>query len=417
MRSEGPSRLPGPDRLGVWVGVALLVAIVLHAVAFLALGQIKVALGFQEAEEIRTAPINVDQVEVLPPAMDDLAAQPEPTVLPDAAALLDEIDILSQLPEDMELDITPDTIDPEFAITPQQPLPEGVPQSIELDASSDFDLLSELPEIGRTEQPLPIAAEGQVIIDPGEVTVADPSLDEFTAKILKQGAEGMAPAGSLDGVVTLDDLVGLPENVLVGKKTMLPSDLLFDYNSAELRESARVGLMKLALLVERNPNLFCWIEGYTDLYGGVAFNLDLSKRRAQAVKSYLVESLRLPNAKIATRGYGRSRPLVAEGSVEEQAPNRRVEIKMRRTEPPEDEPVFIQPKEPVLDDLPPAVPREPLEPVAPKAVAVPEPEPEPVIPKAVPIPEPAPRAIPVHEPVPRAVPVPEPIPRARPVPE
>lgn len=412
MRDEGPSRLPGPDHLGWWAGVALLVAIVLHAVAFLALGQIKVALGFDEAEEMRTAPINVDQVEVLPPAMDDLPAQPEPEAVPDAASLLDEIDVLNALPEDTELDITPDTIDPEFAIKPQQPLPEGAPQAIELDAASDFDLTSELPDLGRTEAPLPLAAEGQVIIDPGEVTVADPNLDEFTEEILKQGAGGNAPAGSLDGVVTLDDLVGLPENVLVGKKTMLPSDLLFEYNSAELRESARVGLMKLALLIERNPGLYCWIEGYTDLYGGDAFNIDLSRRRAQAVKIYLVESLRLPKERISTRGYGKTRPLVASGSVEEQAPNRRVEIKMRRTEAPLDEPVAEEPAPP--KPAPPVEPK-PVEPVPPKAVPVAEPEPE--APKAVPVPEPAPRAVPIPEPVPRAVPVPEPAPRAQPVPE
>ena len=403
MRDEGPSRLPGPDHLGWWAGVALLVAIVLHAVAFLALGQIKVALGFAEAEEIRTAPINVDQVEVLPPTMQDVPVDAVVEEVPDAASLLDEIDVLAQLPEDMELDITPDTIDPEFAIKPQQPLPDGAPQSIELDAASDFDLASELPDMGRTEEPLPLAAEGQVIVDPGEVTVADPAMDEFTEEILKNGAGGKAPEGSLDGVVTLDDLVGLPENVLVGKKTMLPSDLLFEYNSSELRESARVGLMKLALLVERNPGLFCWIEGHTDLYGGDSFNLELSKRRSEAVKGYLVESLRLPEEKIITRGYGESRPLIAAGSVEQQGPNRRVEIKMRRTTPPKDEPVVPRPQP--VEPEPEPMPAPPVEPPAPRAVPVPEPEPDP--PKAVPVPEPAPRAVPVPEPVPRAVPVPE----------
>lgn len=405
MRDEGPSRLPGPDHLGWWAGVALLVAIVLHAVAFLALGQIKVALGFTEAEEIRTAPINLDQVEVLPPAMDDVPIDAVVQEIPDAASLLDEIDVLAQLPEDTELDITPDTVDPEFAINPQQPLAEGAPPTVEFDAAVDFDLASELPDMGRTEEPLPLAAEGQVIVDPGELSVADPALDEFTEEILKNGAGGNLVDGALDGIVTLDDLVGLPENVLVGKKTMLPSDLLFEYNSAELRESARVGLMKLALLVERNPGLFCWIEGYTDLYGGDAFNLDLSQRRAEAVKSYLVDSLRLPKEKIATRGYGKSRPLVASGTVEEQGPNRRVEIKMRRTEPLDDEPVLVQPEKPVLEPEP--VMPMPVEPTPPKAVPVPEPEPEPAPPRAVPVPEP--------EPVPRALPVPEPVPRAIPV--
>ncbi|MGB1130913.1 MAG: OmpA family protein, partial [Haloferula sp.] len=136
---------------------------------------------------------------------------------------------------------------------------------------------------------------------------------------------------------------------------------------------------------------------------------DLSKRRAEAVKTYLVDSIRLPKERISTRGYGKTRPLVLEGSVEEQAPNRRVEIKMRRTQAPMDEPVAAEPAPPAPKPVPPP---KPVEPEPPKAVPVPEPAP-----RAVPVPEPAPRAVPVPEPVPRAVPVPETVPRAQPVPE
>ncbi len=402
MRGEGPTHLPGPDHLGWWAMVALLIAIVLHVIAFFALGHIRVALGFEEAEMLRTQPIQLDQVEILPPEMDELTPDPEPVEVKDTATLLEEIDVLAALPEDHELDITPETIDPEFAIKPQQPVAEGQAEALDLDVAADFDLDTELPELGRTEAPLPLAAEGQVIVDPGEVSADDPALDAFTEEIIRKGVEGGAAEGTLDGVVTLDDLVGLPENVLVGKKTMLPSDLLFEYNSAELRESARVGLMKLALLVERNPGLYCWIEGHTDLFGGDSFNLDLSQRRARSVKEYLTGSLGLPGEKIITRGYGKAQPIIGGGSVDEQAPNRRVEIKMRRTLPPKDEPVLVNPPEP-----------EPVpQPEPPKARPV-EPEPGPPVlvrpdpPKAVPVEEPdPPRAVPVEEPAPpRAVPV------------
>lgn len=418
MRDEGPSRLPGPDHLGWWVGVALLVAIILHVAAFFALGRIKIALGFDEAEEIRTATINFDQVEIMPPSMDEIEPTPADSPPVDAASLLEEIDVLASLPEDTELDITPETIDPEFAIKPQQPLAEGAPEAMEFDPAEDFDLDTELPELGKTADPLPLAAEGQVIVDPGEVEVNDPSLDSFTELILKKGAGGTAAEGSLDGVVTLDDLVGLPENVLVGKKTMLPSDLLFEYDSSDLRESARVGLMKLALLVERNPGLYCWIEGHSDLYGAGLYNLELSRKRAASVKDYLTESLRLPEDRIQTRGYGKTRAIVAAGTVDEQSLNRRVEIKMRRTLPPNDEPVIVE--------------------EAPKPVAPPKPEPDPPkailvkpmrklpvtpiveeeVPKAVPVEEEVPRAIPVEEmeeEAPKAVPVEEDPPRAIPV--
>lgn len=393
-----------------------MLAIIFHVAAFFALGQIKIALGFDEAEEIRTAAINLDQVEILPPAMDEIDPLPVDEAPMDAASLLEEIDVLASLPEDMELDITPETIDPEFAIKPQQPLAEGAAEAIDFDPAEDFDLDSELPELGKTADPLPLAAEGQVIVDPGDVEVADSSLDAFTEEILKKGAGGTVDQGALDGVVTLDDLVGLPENVLVGKKTMLPSDLLFEYDSADLRESARVGLMKLALLVERNPGLYCWIEGHSDLFGGGAYNLELSRKRASAVKDYLTSSLRLDSQRIHTRGYGKTRPIVDAGDVDAQSPNRRVEIKMRRTLPPNDEPVIVE-KAPM--------PVVPPEPEPPKAVLVKpmrklEVNPvieEPEAPRAIPVEEPAPQAIPVEEDPPKAIPVEEDPPRARAVEE
>jgi len=431
MRDSGPARLPGPDHIGWWVGVCLMLAIVLHAVAFLALGHVKIMLPFIEAQEIRTKPIQFEQVEILPPQMDEIVPTPETKDPVEATSLLEEVDVLSQLPEDHELDISPEALDPEFAIKPQQPLPEGAPEALDMEAMADFDLTAEMPELGTTADPLPRAAEGQVVVDPG-AALEDPEMDRFTEQILKRGVEGGAPEGSLDGVMTLDDLVGLPENVLVGKKTMLPSDLLFEYDSAELRESARVGLMKLALLVERNPGLYCWIEGHTDLFGTDAYNLDLSRRRAASVKEYLVQSLRLPADKIVTRGFGKTQPLVRDGDVDAQSPNRRVEIRMRRTLPPKDEvvptpapepqprPAAEQPAPRALlvrparelptvpdEEMPPRAPA--VEDAAPRAPVVEEPAPraEPVAPRAVQVEENPPKARPVEEEAPRAVPVEE----------
>jgi hypothetical protein len=183
---------------------------------------------------------------------------------------------------------------------------------------------------------------------------------------------------------------------------MLPSDLLFEYDSADLRESARVGLMKLALLVERNPGLYCWIEGHSDLYGGGAYNLDLSRKRAASVKSYLTGSLRLDDDRIHTRGYGKTRPIIMAGNVDEQSSNRRVEIKMRRTLPPNDEPVITEPDpEPTPPPVPPkAILVKPM-----RDLPVPPVVEEPAPPRAIPVEEEVPRAIPVEEDPPRAIPV------------
>jgi outer membrane protein OmpA-like peptidoglycan-associated protein len=413
MRESTPLRLPGPDNLGWWSAVAFFIAVILHVAAFFALGHIKIALGFTEVEELRTAAINVEQVEVVPPDYEMLdpedEAEPPP---PDAASLLEEIDILAQLPEDAEIDLRPDINDPEFAIQLNNPALEGDPDGLQLDPAAGFDLDTALPEIGRTEEPLPLAADAQTIVDPGALMVDDTSLDKFAEDLLKKGADGLVEAGTLDGVVTLDDMVGLPADVLIGKKTMLPSDLLFEYDSAELRESARVGMMKLALIISRNPNLYCWIEGHSDLYGADAYNLDLSKRRAAAVKEYLTGTLFLKADKIATRGFGKSQPLVLAGSVDEQGPNRRVEIRMRNEAPPAQEAVLVKPQ----------IPPPPVEEAPPKAKPVlvkpmrALPVEDPPAPRARPVPEEVPQAIPVEEAPPKAVPLEDP-PRAAEVPE
>jgi len=255
--------------------------------------------------------------------------------------------------------------------------------------------------------------------------VDDNDLGKFTDDLIKRGANGKVEKGALDGVTSLDALLDLPPNILLGKKTMLPSDLLFEFNSAELRESAKVGLMKLALLIDRNPNLYCWIEGHTDLVGGDEFNLDLSIRRSDAVKNYLTDSLRMDAARISTRGFGRYEPLVIRGTTEEQAVNRRVEIRMRKTPPPTDQ-LKIAPKkaavvgEPAPPTMPEVVPPKAVlvkpnralpvaeetappraEPPPPRAAPVDDLQPPPTVPKATPVepapPPAAPRAQPVEE--------------------
>ncbi len=410
-RAAKPLRLPGPDNMGWWVAVAFFVAVILHVAAFFALGHIKIGQAFQAAGEIVTERVVIEPVEMLPP--DQVVMEPDPPVQapPEAAALLEEIDMLDKLPEDTEMDIKPDLDDPEFAIRLENPALEGEPEGIVIDPAADFDLDTALPDLGRAEAPLPLAADAQIIVDPGASIADDTNLDRFAEDLLKKGAGGVSNLGTLDGVVTLDDMAGLAPDVLVGKKTMLPSDLLFEYDSAVLRESAKVGMMKLALIIERNPKLYCWIEGYSDLYGSDAYNLDLSKRRAAAVREYLVNTLHLNGERILTRGHGKAEPLVKAGSVEEQAPNRRVEIRMRRSTPPPQKAPAAQPPAPAPTPKPAEAP--PEKPVVVKPMrALPVEEPAP---RANPVQEPAPRARPVQEDPPKAKPVDEEAPRARPV--
>ena len=88
-------------------------------------------------------------------------------------------------------------------------------------------------------------------------------------------------------------------------------------------------MMKLGFLIQKNPNSKFVIEGHTDNFGTEAFNRDLGQRRANAVVQFLTHSLQLGSDRIEAVGMGKSRLIVTDGTVEEQAPNRRVEIKVR----------------------------------------------------------------------------------------
>ena len=395
-------RLPGPEHLGRWATAAMFVSILLHVLVFFALDHVKIALGLRHTEEISTGQVNVRQVEVRPYEPEN-ALPPEETITPpnESAALLEEVDLLDLLPEDVEIDIAPDVKVPEYALKLSNPLAEGELDAPDTTASSDFDLDADLPEFGRMESELKPAAIGQITVDPGAVQVDDGEMMKFTEDLIKRGNNGLVDNGKLDGIESLDELLNLPPNLLLSKKTLLPSYLIFEFNRAELRESAKVGIMKLALLIDKNPNLYCWIEGHTDLIGGDDFNIELSRKRAESVKDYLVTSMRMNPDRIITRGFGKSQPLVPEGDADAQAPNRRVEIRMRKT-PPTGEPIKVTPKARQVPE-----PTPPPAPAPPKAILI-KPTIIPDPPKATPVPEqpPVPRATPIEEPpAPRALPV------------
>lgn len=389
----GDSFLPPPDRVGSWMVISLLVAIVLHVILFISLGHIKLGFGITAPEEVVTAPVVVRPVEDDSPIEEAPDDSVVPVPEPDRTKLVDDIEILEQL-KDPELEMKPEITEASFDVDIQIEAPAlaGDPAGDAIDVASAVEISPEdLESLGKTETFTNSVAEGQMIIDPGsDLAKADP-LDSFMRDLIKKGSAGKAADGKLDGTSSLDEIAGLPENVLVTKTTILPGDLLFEYNSAQLRDSSKVGMQKIALVMDLNPQLYCWIEGHTDLFGGDEFNYDLAKRRAESVKAYLV-GIGMDPDKIRTRGIGKGQPIVTQGDQEQQAINRRVEIKMRKTPPPAELPRRTAPEP--LKALP--VPQEP---------APPMPEPIRVKPlRALPVPEeseaetpPPPRAVVIEE--------------------
>lgn len=109
-----------------------------------------------------------------------------------------------------------------------------------------------------------------------------------------------------------------------GMVITLSGSVLFRSNDATLLPGAQSRLDQVAeALVAKAHDVV--VEGYTDSRGSQATNMNLSQRRAESVRSYLV-SRGFGAEKIVARGMGPERPIADNSSAEGRANNRRVEI-------------------------------------------------------------------------------------------
>ncbi|MDQ8189508.1 OmpA family protein [Roseibacillus persicicus] len=331
---DGGSSKGGGIGYGFSVLLSVIIGVSLFGALLFGMSELKVWLGIVEPLEIKSKAFNLEQVEIATeplPEIEDEVIVPETSA--DATELLAEVEELIPELDDTELDISPDIAQPEVALE----------ASIPLDAGEDFGELLEpvaapkvdhvLDQIGRTENLFEEAATGQVMVEEGSVKadIVDP--DEYLKDMASKGSGGLSEDGLPSGYASIDGLLRMATGELSRSRAALPSDLLFEYDSAQLRETARLGLMKLAMLIDRNPQMFCILEGHSDLFGDRSYNMNLSRQRAQAVKSWLVDSMRLDGERIIVRAYGSTQPKVMQGSIEEQAINRRVDILMRKDLP------------------------------------------------------------------------------------
>jgi outer membrane protein OmpA-like peptidoglycan-associated protein len=105
----------------------------------------------------------------------------------------------------------------------------------------------------------------------------------------------------------------------------LSSDVLFSSGSATIQPGAQNKLRQMADVLNKYPQTTVQITGYTDSRGSEASNVELSKRRAEAVASAFVADGVNP-ARISTYGQGEAMPVADNSTPEGRAQNRRVEI-------------------------------------------------------------------------------------------
>jgi len=102
-------------------------------------------------------------------------------------------------------------------------------------------------------------------------------------------------------------------------------DVLFAFDKATLSPGALRNVDKLAVFLNKHPNRSVLVEGHTDSVGSDAYNLDLSEKRAEAVKSALVNQ-KVGEERVTTKGYGKKYPVASNHTSEGRQLNRRVEV-------------------------------------------------------------------------------------------
>lgn len=326
-----------------WVMFALILSMVFHML--LVVGFNSLGISSMTPVKPREVPERIrisEQVLKDQQAIKQIPETIAPGNLPDMKAFepkLDDFDKLQELPKDQEIDLTPNVKEITNFIRANDPGDgaPGAPKANDMakllapDSIAAPDLAAEMASVRREVLSKPVS-EKQMLLDAGALDPGEGGkLDTGLLDAVKSQGTATAAGARVRGFSNLDDLLG--GGGKMGGSTapiLMPTDLLFEYGSDQLAEAARLSLMKLGFLIQKNPDSLFIIEGHTDSFGGEDFNLELSVRRANAVVGWLRDSLGLGSDRIQAKGMGKSKPIApVTGSVEEQSLNRRVEIKVR----------------------------------------------------------------------------------------
>ena len=114
-------------------------------------------------------------------------------------------------------------------------------------------------------------------------------------------------------------------NKIVTDGKFITHGILFDVNKSTIKPESMGALNEIAKLMKDHADLKFEINGHTDSDGKADANLKLSQDRAEAVKAKLTE-MGISNERLATKGFGATKPIDKNDTAEGKANNRRVEF-------------------------------------------------------------------------------------------
>jgi outer membrane protein OmpA-like peptidoglycan-associated protein len=214
--------------------------------------------------------------------------------------------------------------------TPFRVMPRGAEQA-ELVANGTLYRYYDLPEISNV---LLTTAYRDALTKGGWVIVQE-GLSVIRAHYAQRGRNIWAMVSPTPGGYTLNvadaGLVDLGANLAKACHVALYG-VLFDFNKSTLQPASDAALQPAANIMAADQTLKLEVQGHTDNVGNDAYNQTLSEARAKAVMTWLTQH-GVAADRLTAKGYGKTKPLVDNGSDEGRAKNRRVEIADPRCSP------------------------------------------------------------------------------------
>jgi OOP family OmpA-OmpF porin len=158
------------------------------------------------------------------------------------------------------------------------------------------------------------------------------AVSSATGQTERELVKAMTSLNECSMVIPFDKLLGHPGyttgalykvtqeaiNVAVG------GEVLFDFNKADIKPEYHEKLDRTGKVMAANPNTRLVLAGYTDGKGSEGYNMELSRKRAEAVRDYLLAKFKIDKERITLHWYGKADPVASNQTPEGRAKNRRV---------------------------------------------------------------------------------------------
>jgi outer membrane protein OmpA-like peptidoglycan-associated protein len=165
----------------------------------------------------------------------------------------------------------------------------------------------------------------------GEFIVALPKNKDFALLCEHEGYFFFSKNYSLDKLTATTDgyHVNVPMLPFGDGYTFVLENVFFDVNKYDLKPESVAELEKLKEILTKNPTLKIELGGHTDSDGDDKSNQVLSENRAKAVVTWLIQN-GIDKTRLSYKGYGETKPIVANDTAENKAKNRRTEVKITK---------------------------------------------------------------------------------------